>query len=293
VDPIDPEPDGPPPPPFVRERAARRRRRWTWAVAAVSALVLVGATFGAVMGWTSLEFEVAQEEPPDVGDEPGEGAAPDGEEADPEPSEEPADAEEPEDGPEEAEDRPTEEPEVSLEFDDDGRPDREVPADERLDPPDLSGLDEAQRVIADMLLDIDASERAMLGFQLDARSAFEEAGDPDELDARLRSAATLGLEALALLRDRLESAQDDPWAEHVRDTYVVHLDSWVRYLEAVQDDPEVLLGDTTRYTIDINRTGAAFVRAVEEAPDGLDDEVARFAEDLVARGFPPPEDSQV
>ena len=290
-----PDPSGPPPPPFVRERAARRRR--ILLASGVGALVLLAAGAALAVGWpgvVSEEVEDVEAADDGEGTDPDDGAGPDTS------TEEPGTGEEPGDGGEtgsQERSTPDIEADIQLDLDEDGRPDRDVPGDERIVAPDVDGLDDDQRPIAELLLDIDASERSMLGFQLDAQEAFSRGDDPDDpdvLDDRVRGAAAYALEALAVLRERMQTPQDDPWAEQVRETYVIHLDSWVSYLEAVHDEPRMLLGDTTRYTVDINRTGAAFVRAVN-APTvaDIDDEVADYADELVERGFPDPEDSQV
>lgn len=266
------------------------------ALSAIGAVLVIGVS--VAVAWPSLTGDGEQ---PDVAGGPESGEeAPD----DADPAEEPDEAdpgEEPEDEEPEASEEGTDEeppePEVDLDLDEDGRPDRDVPAEEVLTPLEVDEVPDDQRAVAELLLDIDASERSMLGFQLEVEAAFADGQDPDDpdaLDGRIRTAAAQALEELDVLRDRMQAAQDEPWAEDVRDAYVAHLDSWVRYLEAIFDEPQVLLEDTTRYSLDISVTGAEFSRAVhDDAADGFDDEVVRFAEDLVARGFPPPEDSQV
>jgi hypothetical protein len=172
-----------------------------------------------------------------------------------------------------------------------------VPEEERLARPEMEDLDEVERSFAELLLDIDASERAMLGFQLDvmaARDADRPQEEADEVEAEVRIAALHAVEALGALRARMEQPQDAMWAEQVRETYVVHLDSWVRWLDAIAEDPEALRDASGFFAIDINRTAAAFVRAVDDAmTEDLHAEVVRFAEEILARGFPPTEDAPV
>ena len=176
------------------------------------------------------------------------------------------------------------------------RPDREVPADERIPPPDLDDLGADDARVAELLLDIDAAERVMLGYQLETQKAFRDDLDPDEPDELLRAvgaAARTALDDLEVLRGRLAAPQPDPAAADVRDGYVEHLDSWADYLSAIEDDPQILLGDLTRYTVHINRTGDGFARAV----DGLlqtdvDAAVGRYAQQIVDRGFSGPETPQ-
>ena len=289
--------DGPPPPPFVREREERRRRRRRGVVVGVAALLLVAAAVGVVLSG------VVGDDVEEVADAPE--AAPDGEQpAEEAPAEEAPSEDEEDDAPGPGEDAEAERDRRTLQdiddpidLDDQGRPDRDVPDDETISPPDLSRLDVGETRIADLLLDIDASERVMLGFQLDVRELVSGGIDldaPDELFAGLRAAGERGVVALELLRERMEDPQEDARAEAVREAYVVHLDSWVRYMAAVADDPQILLRDTSRYTVDINRTADIFVRATEELLEtaDLDRELRRYAEAIVGRGFPDAEDSQ-
>jgi hypothetical protein len=269
--------DGPPPTPFQR---ARRRRRLL-----VGAGVVLALLVGAAVLWVVFDLDPTEE-----GLAAEEGVQ---EEDDPEGAEEAEETEETEAG-EEGGFVP---PDIELDLDEDGRPDTTVPDDEELTPPEVDRLQGVQRILAELLLDIDAAERAMLGFQLDvvdARTQNRSQEETHEVDDEIRVAALHALEALAVLRARMEEPVDDLSVEQVRDTYVVHLDSWVRWLETIADEPEALNDETGWFTIDINRTAAAFVRAVDEALDeDLDAEVVRFAQELVERGFPPPEDSQV
>lgn len=299
--PDDDDVDGPPPPPFVREREERRRRRRRrrrGVLVGVAALLLVAAAVGVVVSG------VVGDDVEEVADAPE--AAPEGEQpAEEAPREEAPSEDEEDDAPGPGEDAEAERDRRTLQdiddpidLDDQGRPDRDVPDDETISPPDLSRLDVGETRIAELLSDIDASERVMLGFQFDVRELVSggiDLDDPDEVFAGLRAAGERGVVALELLRERMEDPQEDARAEEVREAYVVHLDSWVRYMAAVADDPQILLRDTSRYTVDINRTADLFVRATEELLEtaDLDRELRRYAEAIVGRGFPDPEDSQV
>lgn len=283
------DPAGPPPPPFVRERERRRRRR-RWIVAAVVAgvVLLVGVPLLAVGGFLLVQ---------DTTEESASGSNT----GDPTVEEE---AGPPDDGT----------------ADDGGgsqapppRPEPEVPEDERVEAPATEGLDAVDARIADLLRDIDASEGVMIAYQEAAGEAVTGAPDPEAPEAvldELEAAARTALDDLADLRDRLTTtggdgtASGDPdpdaaptragAAADVRDAYVGHLDAWVEFLTAIEEDPSLLLGETTRFTIDINRTGDDFVRAVDElVATDVDPSLGRYAEAIVARGFSGPETPQV
>lgn len=268
--------DGPPPTPFQR---ARRRRRLL-----VGAGVVLVMLAGTTVLWVAFGLEPTEE---------GVAAEEGTQEEGPDGDEEAEEAEQAEAGEEDG----FVPPDIELDLDDDGRPDTRVPDDDDLTPPELDQLQGVQRILTELLLDVDAAERAMLGFQLDvvaARTEGRTQEEAHEVDDEIRSAALHALEALAVLRARMEDPVDDPSVEQVRDTYVVHLDSWVRWLEVIAEDAEALNDETGWFTIDINRTAAAFVRALDEVLDeDPDDEVVRFAEAILERGFPPAEDSPV
>lgn len=164
---------------------------------------------------------------------------------------------------------------------DPGDPDTEVAP---LDPDPLTGLD---LLWGELLIDIDASERAMIAFQDDLADAFASPGLPEAaLEAASEVAADRRDELLSV-RARLASSVDDPGVEEVRSRYVTHLDSWEAFMAAVEEDPLVVLEQSERgFTVDINATADAFARALEaELPPDVDAEVERFAEAILDRGF--------
>jgi len=287
--------DGPPPPPSVREREAKRRRRRRLLLGSGAAILLLAVSVGVVFAGLGQDEEPETASPrssEEPSDDETDGAPPAEEGED-----DAAEGDEPEgdEGPDTPRDRA--DPGDPIELDDRGRPDRDVPDDETIAAPDLSRLDLGETRIAELFLDIDASERVMLGFQLDVRELFTGGVDPeapDELFSELSSVAARGADALEVLRERLEEPQEDPRADEVREAYLVHLESWIRYMVAVAEDPQILLGDTSRYTVDINRTADLFVRATEELLEtaDLDRELRRYAEAIIQRGFPDAEDSQ-
>ena len=247
------EPDGPPVPPPIRRR--RRRRQVTLGVVAVLVLVAVPATLAGIGVFGDAGERVAAPDDPPAGDQPDPGDPPDRDD-DP-------------DGDGTAEGTP-------------GDP----PADPDVVAPDLDALDGLDAVFGELLTDIDASERTMIAFQDEVAELLAESDgtDPQQLLTEVIEAAVEGRDALEVIRERLEPPLDEPEPEAVREAYVVHLDSWAGYLDAITDDPSVLGSDGWR--LDINTTADRFARTLEQQlPDGADAEVEQFAEGILERGF--------
>jgi hypothetical protein len=169
-----------------------------------------------------------------------------------------------------------------------------------LDAPDLDRLEGPDAIFAQLLLHIDASEQAMLAFQRDLAQVFQAHGFDDDLDQLFEAVAAVGAEGadrLDAARDALEGSVEDVRAEEVRETYLEHLDSWLRYMRAVEADPTILgpaQDDSDRFTLSINTTADAFARSLEDQlPDDADPEVQRMAEQLLDRGFRPQGDADV
>lgn len=248
-----PEPEhapGPPVPPPVRRR---RRRRQLLGIAAVLVVLAVPITFAVVAVTVSDGDTSAQA----TDDDQAEDGSSEG-------------AEEPED---------PEDPSA------DGQPEQ-PPEDPELEPPDPGSLEGLDAVLAEVLIDIDASERTMTAFQDDVAELLGGggSGDPAELGREVSERAAEGRDGLERLREPLEQPVDEPAADEIRAAYLAHLESWVSYLDAIADDPGVLGSDG--YRLDINTTADRFARTVEEElPEDLDAEVARFAEGILERGF--------
>jgi hypothetical protein len=287
-------PDGPPPPPFVRER--RRRRHVALAIAA--ALVVIGIPIGLAIASALAErddpvaaLDTDGDRAPNDDDGPaGDGGSAgdggtadddgsagsdsdDGEVADPDAGADPdggdADA-----GPDEGADGgPSNDP--------GGR------ADPTLTPPDVDALDGLDAAYAQLLLDIDASELTMIGFQEDVREVVVGAGSPADAVAAVSAAAGERADELGEVRGQLADGLDDAGAEQVRRRYLEHLDSWADYMAAIEEDPLLLIeGRGAGFTEVINETADAFARALEsELPADIDDAVERFAEGILDRGF--------
>jgi hypothetical protein len=168
---------------------------------------------------------------------------------------------------------------------DDAAAEDDLASDLDLDAP--PGRDEA---LGRLLVDVDASERAMIGFQEEVGEALEGFGavDPEQVVDELRDAAREGGSGLAEVRPSLVAELGHPAADEVRSVYLTHHDVWADYLEAVEEDPTLLAseGEGARWTLLINSSAEAFERALREELDAdLDDEVRELGEEILARGF--------
>jgi hypothetical protein len=167
-----------------------------------------------------------------------------------------------------------------------------------LEAPDLDRLEGPDVIFASLLLDIDASELAMLGFQNEVAETFQDhaSGDLAELLRGLSDAGAAAARELESAREELEQPVGDVRAEAVREVYLEHLDSWLRYMQAIEEDPALFSPerDSSHYTLSINTTADAFARSLEEQlPDDLDPEVELMADQLLDRGFRPTGDADV
>jgi hypothetical protein len=243
------------PPPLGATPARRRRRRWPLLVAGLLLVGLAGTLVALAL--TSEEATVVA----DAGDDEDATAPGDG------PDDDGSDAEGPDDDGAAA-------PEP-------GEPELE------LDPLDLDRLEGLDLVYGQLLTDIDASEREMIGFQTDVGEALSGASSGPEGLAAVAEVAAAREQGLLEVRERLSGTLDDAGAEEVRERYVEHLDSWADLMGAVAEEPLLILEQSeSGATVAINRTADRFARALEaELPDDIDAEVARFAEDILDRGF--------
>lgn len=257
---------GPPPTPAARAR----RRRWRVALGVLAVVVLVVAAvptmtwvftqaMGALIAATGDTDESPSEAPDEADAATGE-VAPGG----------------------------------STDLDDGTRPDPQVDEQDRLDVPSMAEVSGADARLLAVLIDIDVSERVMLAFQRDVTAIFSAQNDASAMLREVSEAAEAAIQDLLLMRRLLTAAADSDGTADVAGTYVEHLDTWVDYLEAIADRPELLGGDMTRYTLPINVTGGRFSRAVANRLDdaNLDPRVEAFATAIVDRGFPPPDQAQ-
>jgi len=262
--------DGPPPTPA--ERATKRRRKRI--IVVVLAVILAGAAVPG-LAWVITQAVGSS----DIAAPP----AADGE----------VDAPESGDARDEHDDPSAQRREHDAER---GRPDAEVPEDEVIAAPDPADFAGAEAVVLRLLLDIDASERVMIAFQRDVVAVFEDGDNVAGMLDAVSALAAESIEDLLVLRELLIEPIDDPALRNVATTYVAHLDTWVDYLEALEEQPQLLGGDMVRYTLPINATGGQFSRALNariEANDGLDQRLIDFAVAIIERGFPDPDEAQV
>jgi hypothetical protein len=263
-------PSGPPPPPTER----RRRRRRRLALLTTAAVLVLGIPIGLAIASGIGGGDAGPAADGDDGDDDSatDGPAEDGRAdggSDPDDGSQDGDAEAVEPG----------EVDPSLE----------------LDQPDVGAFDGLDASFAQLLVDIDASEMTMIAFQADLGGVFQGASGERAL-AAARSVAEVRRGQLLEVRDRLEGQADDADVDAVREVYVEHLDSWERFMGAVEEDPTVLAQDgrDAIYTLDINATADAFARALEDRlPGSVDAEVRAFADAILDRGFRSASDAEV
>lgn len=166
------------------------------------------------------------------------------------------------------------------------------PGDVEVEVPDLDGLEGRDAAVAGMLVDIDRAERTMIGTQEQFGEILADPSVEGDLQVaidELSAAAADGQQELEDIRRDLTAPNEGGGAREVRDRYLAHLDSWIRYFVALEQDPTLLAGggDDETYRLAIDSTGYAFAREVREnLPDDLDDDVRAFALAIVERGFP-------
>ncbi len=172
---------------------------------------------------------------------------------------------------------------------DDGGGDAEVdPGTLELD--DLEGDD---RAWGELVTAIDASEQQMIRFQDEVAAALSDPDDEEDIGAAFEEISAAGAERsgqLVEIRERLAVGEGEPAAgDDVRAAYLDHLDAWVAWMEALEDDPTLLGSDAPEaeaFSLDINTTADDFATELDaDLPDDLDDEVVDFARAILERGF--------
>jgi hypothetical protein len=164
--------------------------------------------------------------------------------------------------------------------------------DVEVTPPDPERLDGTDAVVAGLMIDIDRSEQVMMDTQQGFAEVLADPSTGDDVEAafdELSATAGEGQRELQELRRELTAPGEGSEVRAVRDRYLAHLDAWVRYLVAIEEDPTLLVGgaDDEAFIVAIDTTGDAFAREVREGlPEGLDEEVRDFALAIVDRGFP-------
>ena len=274
-------PPGPPSAPPGTAPAARRRARWPLVVALVAVVVGVPVALAVLSGSGDDEGSVAAQGDEQDGDAGSRGDA--GADGRDDPADEGGTGEDPGE-PGDGGDAPGDDGDAPG--DDDGAPGGVDPEAE-LEPLDLATLAGVDLTYGRLLTDIDASERTMIEFQAGLADAFSGAATPEDALDGAGEVAAEHREALLAARERLATPLEDPGADRVRERYVAHLDAWEGFMAAVEADPLAAFEQgESGATVRINATADAFARSLEaELPDDIDAEVARYAEDLLDRGF--------
>lgn len=159
-------------------------------------------------------------------------------------------------------------------------------------PPDLEALSGRDAVLARLLSEVDESEGAMIVFQDRLEDVLRHDGEPGERLADVQAAAEEGAEALDEVRSELVQPLDDQVFDEVRLAYLSHHDAWANYLDALAEDPGILLNeaDGSRWMVSINLSAEVFARELRDAVDEeLEQSVRAYASDILARGFEQPD----
>jgi len=136
--------------------------------------------------------------------------------------------------------------------------------------------------------DIERSEGTMLGYYDRLREELDPTMGPDAVRRVIAAAAVDAAGSLREIRARIVPLTGDAVVDDVRAAYLPHLDSWVDYLEAVADEPELEI-DRDRaapYTLVINATAREFRVATEAMLEtGPSEAVRELAEAILDEGF--------
>lgn len=167
-------------------------------------------------------------------------------------------------------------------------PPPQPPADVGEVAPDLTSQTEA------VLAVINASEERMLGFQQVVVGSLEEDGSVGNgAGAIAQEAGETGDDLTALRSDLRALAGGEgtrfDGLRDIRDTYVIHMDAWIDYVDAVSGSPAIAgpnSTDAARFWNEIERSGDEFVSAVRFGmSDDVPERLHEFAVFIVERGF--------
>ena len=139
-----------------------------------------------------------------------------------------------------------------------------------------------------LLEDIIRTEAVMLAFNDELEERLEGAADEASALRSIAAAASEGVEGLEALRPSIVERTGGDRVAEVRTVYLPHLDSWIDYLAALAERPEMLLRGTEQqpYILRINATADAFRIALEGLiASGPAGEVAELAERILDDGF--------
>ena len=138
-----------------------------------------------------------------------------------------------------------------------------------------------------LLTDIDTAELVMIDFNTALSEAFASPGPAlTEVAAQVADSAEQAADALVALRPVFLGDRAGGAVESVRSAYLPHLDAWIEYLRALEEDPTILSVADDAYLLLINATAVSFREAVEEALElELEPATRALAEEILDRGF--------
>lgn len=166
----------------------------------------------------------------------------------------------------------------------------EAPEFPTVDLDELSGADETY---GRLFTHVARSETVMVTTQLEIAAAVSGADrdDPDvagDLAAAVAEAAGDGQRELQAIRREVATTVEDATARGIRDSYLAHLDAWVRFFVAIEERPELLAtpeGDAP-FALAIRTTGEDFAdRVAGDLPRDLDADVTALVDAIIEEGF--------
>jgi hypothetical protein len=152
------------------------------------------------------------------------------------------------------------------------------------------GTSASQREAAllELLDGIERSESAMETFNDDVSAALAEGATAEAAFNAVVVIARTGVEALSAVRAELVPTTGDATVDAVREAYLPHLDSWVDFMGAVAERPDILFDRDAQqpYLLLINATATTFREATEAMIATEPGEaVVELAEMILDRGF--------
>lgn len=163
-------------------------------------------------------------------------------------------------------------------------------------PPPVADDDPLAATTAELLSAIDASELAMITFQIEYQDGIDQDGLLVDGGERLvLAAADKGIAELDVQRERMaaieqvtgEAVTDGHLA--IRDSYVLHLIAWRDWMAAVRDDPSLLAFDNEAsdpFSVDIADTADVFVVELQRGlPEDTPADLQEYADFILERGF--------
>lgn len=135
---------------------------------------------------------------------------------------------------------------------------------------------------------ITRTEGEMLAFNESVGERIGDAEDQEAAFAAIADAAAEASDGLTVLRPTVVEQDGHAAIDEVRTAYLPHLDSWIDYLAAIAQRPELLFAEDEQqpYLLLINATAGQFADALQAllATDPAPD-VAELAERILDEGF--------